>query len=267
MGKGNHTDTGRNTVNKRLSSFVLAAGAAGAMLLTACGQAGTTTGAKDGSGESTSVKVDSVSSNGNDLEPVNCGEVQVNDTTTHTLVAAPSRGGIVGCSEAFNILDEYLAIPVEERNSTLDSLPVSGGWSCVTDDGEFASIGCVKGERVNDDYEFAFYTEPADAPEPTQPEEPTEPVNCGEIAVTNTITHNLIADPTRGGIVGCTEAFNIIGEYLAIPSAERNASFENIPVGGGWSCGYDDGEVLSFYCVKGERVNDNYEFSLHTEPV
>jgi hypothetical protein len=246
-------------MNKRMTFFVLAAGAAGAMLLTACGQqAGSTTGAKDAPG--TSVKVDSVARGGSDLEPVNCGEVQVNGAA-HTLVADPTRGGIVGCTQAFNTLDEYLAIPVEERNATLDSLPVSDGWSCVTDDGEFASVGCVKGERVDDDYEFAFHTEPADAVEPM------EPVNCGEIAVTNTITHNLIADPTRGGIVGCTEAFTIIDEYLAIPVEERNASFENLPVSNGWSCGTDDGESWSFYCVKGERVNDNYEFAFHTEPV
>lgn len=247
-------------MNKRMSFLVLAAGAAaGVVLLTACGQPGSTTGAKDA--PTTAVKVDSISSSGNDLEPVNCGEVQVTDSVSHTLVADPTHGGIVGCSEAFNIIDEYLAIPEAERNATLDSLPVSNGWSCVTDDGEFASIGCVKGERVNDDYEFAFHTEPADAVEPM------EPVNCGEIAVTNTITHNLIADPTRGGIVGCTEAFNIIDEYLAIPSEERSASFENIPVSNGWSCGTDDGETWTFYCVKGERVDDNYEFAFHTEPV
>jgi hypothetical protein len=195
-----------------------------------------------------------------ELEPVACGEVDV-DGSTHNLVADPTRGGIVGCTEAFTIIDEYLAIPVEQRNSTLDSLPVSNGWSCVTDDGEFASIGCVKGERVNDDYDFAFHTEPAGSVDPV------EPVICGDIQVTRTITHNLIADPTRGGIVGCTEAFNIIDEYLAIPQQERSASFENIPVSNGWSCGTDDGEVMSLYCVKGERVNDDYEFSFHTEPV
>lgn len=129
------------------------------MLLTACGQAASNTGAKDASGTPVSVKVDSVSSSGSDLDPVNCGEVEVNGST-HTLIADPTRGGIVGCTEAFNILDEYLAIPVEERNASFENLPVSGGWSCGTDDGETWSFYCVKGERIDDNYEFAFHTEP-----------------------------------------------------------------------------------------------------------
>ena len=105
--------------------------------------------------------MDNVSSSGNDLEPVNCGEVQVNDTTTHALIAAPSRGGIVGCTEAFNILDSYLAIPDEEREPSrgFDNIPVSDGWACGTYDGESMSITCGK-EKVTGKFGLLFHTEP-----------------------------------------------------------------------------------------------------------
>jgi hypothetical protein len=75
--------------------------------------------------------------------------------TPHTVTAEPSARAIVGCTEAFNVIDEYLT-----RGTSIDDTPLTNGWSCTTDDGETTSIGCVKG-RVGDDYELAFSTRPA----------------------------------------------------------------------------------------------------------
>jgi hypothetical protein len=57
------------------------------------------------------------------------------------------------------MIDEYLRIPASERGATLENIDLSAGWSCGTDDGETASIGCVKGKTANG-FELAFHTEP-----------------------------------------------------------------------------------------------------------
>jgi hypothetical protein len=127
--------------------------AAGALLLTACDLGGSA-----GASEEGSVTVSVGASD--DIEPVDCGPVDVADGITHTLVADPSDAGLVGCTEAFNVVDEYLMIPASERGANLEGIDLSDGWSCTTDDGETASTGCVKG-RTADGYELAFHTEPA----------------------------------------------------------------------------------------------------------
>jgi hypothetical protein len=76
------------------------------------------------------------------------------DGNTHSLIAEPTAGGIVGCTEAFNVLDEYLTY-----GTSIEDTKLSNDWSCTTDDGETASIGCVKG-RAGDDYGLAFSTKP-----------------------------------------------------------------------------------------------------------
>jgi hypothetical protein len=139
--------------------LVLAALATGTVLLTACdpgGSAARTEQDTTSTGPATDV-TRNVSAG--DEVPVTCGEIDV-DGTTHTLLAQPAATGTVGCTEAFNVIDEYLTIPVQRRGATLDSIQLTNDWSCVTDDGETASIGCVKGNRVEDDYAFAFHTEP-----------------------------------------------------------------------------------------------------------
>jgi hypothetical protein len=224
--------------------------AAGAMLLTACGEKGSATEDVSAGG----AKVDNIANRGGD-EPVDCGEVEITDTITHTLIAVPTSTGTVGCTEAFNVLDEYLAIPAEDRE--LDGTPLSGGWACGTEDGETMLIIC------GSDNELAFHTQPIDEPLPA---DTVEPVECGDIDVTETITHTLIADPTPTGTVGCTEAFNVLDEYLAIPAEDRSASFENMPLSNGWACGTDDGAVMSIGCVKG-GLDADYEFAFHTTPV
>ena len=138
----------------------LAALAAGTVLLTACNATDSVSDARQDTSTSsaTDTSVRSVTGDG-EIQPVDCGEVQV-DGGTHTLTADPTAGSIVGCTEAFNVLDEYLKIPVEQRGASLDNIQLSNGWSCGADDGETATIGCVKGQRVGDDYELAFHTTP-----------------------------------------------------------------------------------------------------------
>ncbi|MCP2330639.1 hypothetical protein [Actinoalloteichus caeruleus] len=102
---------------------------------------------------------DGATSATDDLERVDCGEIET-DTGAHRLIAMPTVGGRVGCTEAFNVIDEFLSLPDEEKaEAALGNVDVSHGWSCTVDDGETAGIACVKGS-AGDDYEFAFHTEP-----------------------------------------------------------------------------------------------------------
>jgi predicted small secreted protein len=224
---------------------VLAALAAGTVLLTACNATESVSGA--GQGNSAGVAADVKLAAGADDESVDCGEVEV-DGNTHTLTAEPTAGGIVGCTEAFNVLDEYLT-----HGTSIEDTMLSNGWSCVTDDGETAAIGCLN------DSGLAFSTTPSSTDGDGQP------VDCGEVEVEGT-THTLTAEPTFSGVVGCTEAFNVLDVYLAIPVEDRGAGFENLPLSNGWACGTDDGEVMSIGCVKGGLDND-YKLAFHTMPV
>ena len=218
---------------------ILAALAAGTVLLTACNATESVSDARQGNPAGTAADVQLASS---EDDSVDCGEVDV-DGDTHTLVAEPTTGGIVGCTEAFNVLDEYLAL-----GTSIEDTKLSNGWSCTTDDGETASIGCVKGRASN---EFAFRTEPRS----TSGDEQLEPVDCGDVDV-NGNTHTLTAEPASDGIVGCTEAFNILDEYLA-----QGTSIEDTKLSNGWSCTTDDGETAGIGCL-----NDRTGFAFSTTP-
>jgi hypothetical protein len=154
-------------MSKRLSIVVPAALVAGGVLLTACGpeSAGsppppsttitttttTTTSSTVSSPESSTS--DSTSSSQNGVEPVYCGEVTLDTGAIHGLTAVPAENGIVGCTEAFNVLDEFLKLPPEKRSeASLGNVQLASGWSCTVDDGISADISCQKDG-------FALHTE------------------------------------------------------------------------------------------------------------
>jgi hypothetical protein len=242
-------------MNKRLLAFAPVALAAGVMLLTACGQTDQTVQVGKKSNNSVDVQTDGFAkkASGDDLQPVECGTVEVN-TVTHMLVADPTSGGIVGCTEAFNVIDEYLNALPGEPGDPFSTITLPSGWTCSKDDGEFAAIDCKKGEG---DFEFAFHTQrPTDG---TEPPETTEPVVCGPVEV-HTVTHTLVADATPAGVVGCTEAFNVVDEYLNALPGEPGDPSSTITLHSGWTCMKDDGEFESIYCDTDEGL------ALHTEP-
>ena len=146
-------------MTKRLSIVVLAAGA---LLLSACGTENTA--ASDSTSDtSTPVKSTSdtstaASGTSEDLQPVDCGEVTLK-SGVHHLVADPAANGIVGCTEAFNVLDEFTKLPPEQQSAaSLGNVDLPSGWSCTVDDGETANVSCAK-DKVGDEYGFALHTE------------------------------------------------------------------------------------------------------------
>jgi len=127
-------------MSMRLTVIALAAGA---LLLTACDKGGSNAEGKE-----------KTSTTSTSSEPIDCGKVDVH-SATHTLIVDQTATGVVRCTEAADILDAYLALPADKQSAgSLGNVDVTNGWSCTTDDGETASIGCVKGDA------FAFHTEP-----------------------------------------------------------------------------------------------------------
>lgn len=140
-------------MSKRLA-FAPAVLIGGVLLLAACGQGGSV--AESPQQTSTGPASTSVSSkaNGistNDLRPVECGTVEVN-TVTHILIADARPAGVTGCTEAYNIVDEYLKAP-SVPGDPFQTKKLSGTWTCSMDDGEFAAIDC------KNDAGMTFHTE------------------------------------------------------------------------------------------------------------
>jgi hypothetical protein len=95
-----------------------------------------------------------------------------------------------------------------------------------------------------------------------------KPVVCGPVTVGGGATQTLIADPTPDGIVGCTEAFNVIDEFFRTPVQQRPANgLQNTRLPSGWECGTDDGEhnVTRCFTIPGGKRGVNFVF--HTEVV
>ena len=76
---------------------------------------------------------------------MDCGEVSLGTEARYRLIAEPADNGIVGCTEAFNVVDEFTELPPEKRaEASLGDVVLASGWSCTIDDGERADLGCTK---------------------------------------------------------------------------------------------------------------------------
>jgi hypothetical protein len=142
-------------MSKRLAAFVPAVLVGGVLLLTACGQGGSVAESPQQTSTGPASTMVSSKANGlssaNDARPVECGTVEV-DTVTHILVADGTPAGVVGCTEAYNIVDEYLKAP-SVPGDPFQTKKLSGTWTCSKDDGEFAAIDC------KNDAGLTFHTE------------------------------------------------------------------------------------------------------------
>lgn len=137
------------------------AGAAGCLLLTACGTGegtaapppGTTTATTASSTASSPASSSTTqppepstsdSSGSGELAPVDCGEVTLNGAVHH-VIATPTEAGLVGCTEAFNVIDEFAKLPADKRGeASLGQVALPSGWSCTVDDGMTANVSCSK---------------------------------------------------------------------------------------------------------------------------
>jgi hypothetical protein len=97
-------------------------------------------GAPDG-GEATGIAPGEPDPNGG---VVDCGGVKTGNGKAD-LVAEDTPAGTVGCTEAINVITEYIAQAATKGEGTAHSLTVDG-WSCLTDTGAqgTGTIGCDK---------------------------------------------------------------------------------------------------------------------------
>src|SRR5262245_59771166 len=114
-------------MNRRLFAFIPVALAAGVVLLSACGQAdiGAQAGTTVKTSQSTQVnsgksaKTDGVvADDGEAVESTDCGTIEIH-SVEQMLVADGTSDGRAGCTEAFNVIDQYL-----------DASPVPADWTC-----------------------------------------------------------------------------------------------------------------------------------------
>jgi hypothetical protein len=165
-------------VTKRLLALVSIAVAAGTVLLTACGQGASSTAAPAASTSASTASATSTSTSGaptstlsmaagkrptsaasshagqptvdaNGVRPVNCGSMQDGSGRTVSLIADATPAGLVGCTEAFNVVDQYLKNAAKAQGSSR-SLDLGNGWSCSTDGGsgpdQQGIISCASGK-------------------------------------------------------------------------------------------------------------------------
>ena len=84
------------------------------------------------------------------LSQVRCGPVEVGPGRTHVLIADPTPAGIVGCTVAFNVLDEYVKAPASKKTGPFSEMELSNGWICGADDGKTAAISCTSKRDIGD---------------------------------------------------------------------------------------------------------------------
>jgi hypothetical protein len=151
-------------VTKRLLALVSIAVVAGTALLTACGQGASSTASPAASASASTAPAASASAStasaasshagqptvdANGVSPVNCGSMQDGSGRTVSLIADATPTGLVGCTEAFNVVDQYLKNADKAQGSSR-SLDLGNGWSCSTDGGsgpdQQGIISCASGK-------------------------------------------------------------------------------------------------------------------------
>lgn len=150
--------------------------AAATMLLTACDLGGSTeatqqnpsvTTASSAGGKPTPAgsTPDSGSSDPTEPQPVDCGEVTVDGGVVHRLIADVGVSGLVTCTAATKVLNEFVAVPVADRNKS-GSTELEGGWLCtaLTEDNGEMTYHCVMvfegGTDGDHGEDLVFYTKP-----------------------------------------------------------------------------------------------------------
>ncbi len=96
----------------------------------------------------------STSYSGSSRDAVNCGKVGPKGGKQVDLIAEETPAGIVGCTEAIDVITEYYQEAPTKSQGTAHVLNVQG-WNCLADTGAYGSgsIGCDKNG-------FAFRTKP-----------------------------------------------------------------------------------------------------------
>lgn len=80
-------------------------------------------------------------------------------------------------------------------------------------------------------------------PQPQSGPAPSAPVDCGKVD-SPTGKVSLIAEPTKAGTAGCTEAINVLSDYFAQAPTKSEGTAHVLTVAG-WRCMADTGAAGS----------------------
>ncbi|MFD9889480.1 hypothetical protein ACFWY9_09075 [Amycolatopsis sp. NPDC059027] len=66
-----------------------------------------------------------------DHKDVNCGPIDPAQKDSQNLLAESTPAGTVGCTEVFNVMDEYKKYPVDPQGGTMREAKLASGWTCA----------------------------------------------------------------------------------------------------------------------------------------
>jgi hypothetical protein len=184
------------------------------------------------------------------------------------LIAAQTDAGVVGCTEAFNVITEYFKNAGKSEGSGRH-LEVQG-WTCMADTGAqgTGSIGCDKdglslhtsavGSRRHSQEGTGSGGVKVDKPD-EEPNRPAEDVNCSQLTGSKVGPAggpevDAIAVGTENGNPGCNMTFNVLTEYFAKAPRGEGPGRRVLDIQGSWSCAKaaePEGSQGVVYCGQG----------------
>lgn len=191
------------------------------------------------------------------LQDVNCGQVTGGNGATAEVIVFASDAGRAGCTEAINVVSDYLGVPRTGDAAAVD------GWTCEPQPDTTVPHICVnQGLTIGLRGNAAPASPPPPAPSPVRTVDPTMPpvtttssvppvpppvvddVNCGPVTDAGGATRTVIAIGTADGRPGCTEAINVATTYVTTIAPSDSVVVE------GWQCNSQPDTQVPQVCSK-----------------
>ncbi|WP_342800439.1 hypothetical protein [Nocardia sp. No.11] len=191
------------------------------------------------------------------LADVNCGPVTGGNGGTADVIAFASDAGRPGCTEAVNVVADYLGTPRTGDAAAVD------GWTCAPQPDTAVPHICVnQGLTIGLRGDAAPATPPPPATTPIRTVDPTKPpvtttsdvppapsplpedVNCGPVTDAGGHSRTVIAVGTAAGRPGCTVAIDVATSYVTTISPSDSVVVD------GWQCNAQPDPTTPSVCAK-----------------
>ncbi|MFJ2835959.1 hypothetical protein ACIO52_11430 [Nocardia sp. NPDC087230] len=191
------------------------------------------------------------------LADVNCGPVTGGNGGTADVIAFASDAGRPGCTEAVNVVADYLGTPRTGDAAAVD------GWTCAPQPDTAVPHICVhQGLTIGLRGDAAPATPPPPATTPIRTVDPTKPpvtttsdvppapsplpedVNCGPVTDAGGHSRTVIAVGTAAGRPGCTVAIDVATSYVTTISPSDSVVVD------GWQCNAQPDPATPSVCAK-----------------
>ncbi|MFD3593768.1 hypothetical protein ACFWU5_13645 [Nocardia sp. NPDC058640] len=191
------------------------------------------------------------------LTDVDCGPVTGGNGATAHVIAFASDAGRPGCTEAINVVSDYLDVPRTGDAAAVD------GWTCEPQPDTAVPHICFNGGlTIGLRGDAAPASPPPPAPTPVRTVDPTKPpvtttssvppapspdvedVNCGPVTDAGGATRHVIAIGNTAGRPGCTEAINVATAYVTTIAPSDSVVVQ------GWQCNSQPDTTTPSVCSK-----------------